>query len=192
MSEENKELGPDEYRARGSIVRKMVPGEVLARVPAARELAASEGQRLQYDFFDDQAVIKLLRLRHLDDTRLHSAGMKLGIPSAFVIAGLFVYWGGYVQYWESAKSQTLYYAACGAVLAVIVLLYVVSLARHWGNRPRQKMRARAAAYRKIAHTAAKNGAELPDFYPHYGPYPFAANFHAEAEELDLPDEASAR
>ncbi|MFC8308681.1 hypothetical protein ACFUMJ_02440 [Streptomyces olivaceus] len=192
MPGEDRDLDPDEYKARGNIIRKMVPGEVLSRVPEAREMAVSEGQRLQYDFLDDNAVLKLLRLRHLDESKLHSAGMKLGIPSALVMAALFVYWGGYVQYWESEKSQTLYYAGCGVTLAVIILLYVVSLTRHWGNRPRQKMRARAAAYRKISHTAARHGAELPDFYPHYGPYPFAANFHANAAELELPDEASTR
>ncbi|GAA4995382.1 hypothetical protein [Streptomyces hyderabadensis] len=192
MPTEGHQLGPGEYRARGNIVRKMVPGEVLSRVPEARELAISEGRRLHYDFLDDEAVLKLLRLRHLDDVKLHSAGMKLGVPSVLIIAALFVYWGGYVQYWESTKSQNLYYAACGAALAAIVLLYVISLTRHWGSRSRQKMRARAAAYRKIAHVAAENGAELPDFYPHYGPYPFAAAFHADAAELEMPDEAGTR
>ncbi|MXM62453.1 hypothetical protein GR925_03055 [Streptomyces sp. HUCO-GS316] len=190
MSEEDREPGPGEYRARGGIIRKMVPGEVLAAVPASAELAEAEGRRLQFDFLDDEAVLRMLRLRHLDDAKLHSAGMKLGVPSALILVGLFLYWGGYVQYWESSKSQTLYYAACGAVVAVILLLYVVTLTRHWGNRPRQKVRARAAAYRQIAHVAARNGVQLPDFYPHYGPYPFAANFHPDAEDLELPGEAN--
>ncbi|WP_371669812.1 hypothetical protein OG985_20530 [Streptomyces sp. NBC_00289] len=192
MSEDDRELEPDEYRARAGIIRKMVPGANLAAVPAARELGESEGRRLEFDFFDDDAVLKMLRLRYLDQEKLNSAGMWLGIPAAFALVGMFVYWGGYVQYWESSKNQTLYYAACGAVVAFIVLLYVITLTRHWGNRPRQKVRARAAAYRAIAHVAVRHGAELPEFYPHYGPYPFAANFHSDAEELELPDEASSR
>ncbi|MCF3136077.1 hypothetical protein [Streptomyces olivochromogenes] len=192
MSEEDRELGPGEYRARAGIIRKMVPGEVLASVPAARELAESEGRRLQFDFLDDAAVLKLLHLRYLDQEKMRSGGMRLGLPSAFVLMGLFVYWGAYVQYWESSKSQSAYYAAAGAVVGVIVLLYVVSLRRHWGDRPRQKVRARSAAYREIAHAAARQGAELPEFYPHYGPYPFAANFYADAADLELPSEAGER
>ncbi|CAL9542805.1 hypothetical protein SUDANB176_04280 [Streptomyces sp. enrichment culture] len=190
--EEDREPGPGEYRARGGIIRKMVPGQVLAAFPSARKLAEEEGRRLQFDFFDDEAVLRMLRLRHLDDAKLHNSGMKLGIPSAIILFALFAYWGSYVQYWEDPKSQTIYYAAAGAVVALIVLLYVVSLTRHWGNRARQKVRARAAAYRKIAHVAARDGVELPDFYPHYGPYPFAATFHPDAEELRLPDEANPR
>ncbi|NUP23148.1 MAG: hypothetical protein HOZ81_45255 [Streptomyces sp.] len=192
MSDEDREPGPGEYRARGSIIRTMVPGEALAAVPTARELAESEGRRLQFDFFDDTAVLKMLRLRHLDEAKLRSAGMKLGVPSALILVALFVYWGGYVQYWESSKSQSLYYAASGAFVALVVLLYAVTLTRHWGNRARQKVRARAAAYRNIAHVAIRGGADLPAFYPHYGPYPFAANFHADAEELELPDEANSQ
>ncbi|MFJ1972976.1 hypothetical protein ACIO93_30400 [Streptomyces sp. NPDC087903] len=186
-SDEDREPGPGEYRARAGIIRKMVPGETLAVAPQTRELAEAEGRRLQFDFLDDEAVLKLLRLRYLDEAKLHSAGMKLGIPSAFALFGLFAYWGSYVRYWEDSKSQTMYYAGAAAAVALIVLLYVVSLTRHWGNRARQKVRARAAAYRKIAHVAVRHGAELPDFYPHYGPYPFAANFHSDAEELELPE-----
>ncbi|MGW7382492.1 hypothetical protein [Streptomyces sp. NPDC054794] len=192
MSEEDRELGPGEYRARAGIIRKMVPGEVLASVPAARELAESEGRRLQFDFLDDAAVLKLLHLRYLDQEKMRSGGMRLGLTSAFVLMGLFVYWGAYVQYWESSKSQSAYYAAAGTVVGVIVLLYVISLRRHWGDRPRQKVRARSAAYREIAHVASRHGAELPEFYPHYGPYPFAANFYADAAELELPSEAGER
>ncbi|WP_328342185.1 hypothetical protein [Streptomyces violaceus] len=190
MSAEDREPGPGEYRARGSIIRKMVPGDVLASAPEAREVAEAEGRRLQFDFFDDEAVLRLLRLRHLDEAKLRSSGMKLGIPAAVALFALFAYWGSYARYWEDPKSQTLYYAAAGAVVALIILLYVVSLTRHWGNRARQKVRARAAAYRKIAHTATRAGVSLPDFYPHYGPYPFAANFHADAEDLELPDKAN--
>ncbi|MGC0330232.1 hypothetical protein RKD23_003222 [Streptomyces sp. SAI-170] len=192
MLDEEREPGAGEYRARGDIIRQLVPGEVIAAVPEARSLAESEGHRLQFDFLDDESVLKMLRLRHLDESRMHIGGMKLGIPSALVLMGLFVYWGAYVQYWESSRSQVLYYAAAGTVVAFIVLLYAVFLSRHWGDRPRQKVRARAAAYRKIAHVAARNGADLPAFYPHYGPYPFAASFHADAEELELPDAADAR
>ncbi|MFG3100128.1 hypothetical protein ACGFZL_06370 [Streptomyces sp. NPDC048182] len=117
--------------------------------------------------------------------RHRAAPTRLSAAEESIIVALFLYWGGNVQYWESTKSQTLYYGACGAALVLIALLYAITLTRHWGNRPRQKVRARAAAYRHIAHTAAKHGADLPEFYPHYGPYPFAATFHADAEELDV-------
>ncbi|WP_432095186.1 hypothetical protein [Streptomyces sp. bgisy100] len=185
---QDHELEPGEYRARGGIVRKMVPGEALFAIPKARELADKQGRKLGFDFLDDAAVLRMLRLRHYDDTQLRGIGMKLGLPSALALTGLFLYWGGYVQYWESSKSQTTFYVITGAVVAVILILYIVFLARHWGDRARQNVRARAAAYRDIAHTAGRHGAELPEFYPHYGPYPFAANFHPEAAELRLPGE----
>lgn len=190
MSDEvdnDREPGPWEYRAREGIIRTMVPGEVLAAVPAAREAAEAEGRRLRFDFLDDEAVLTLLRLRHIDDTQLHNAGKRLAWPTALILFGLFAYWGAYVQYWESARNQALYYAAAGVVVAGLVAFFVGTLIRQWGNRPRQKVRARAAAYRKIAHIAAENGGDVPAFYPHYGPYPFAANFHPEADELELPD-----
>jgi hypothetical protein len=192
MSDEDREPGPGEYRARGGIIRKMVPAEVIAAVPEARSLAESEGRRLHFDFLDDDAVLRMLRLRYLDEHRMQKGGVRLGIPSAFVLMGLLAYGGAYVQYWESSTSRLVYYAAAGSVVALIVLLYVIFLTRHWSDRPRQKVRARAAAYRKIAHVAARNGADLPDFYPHYGPYPFAANYYADAAELELPDEADTR
>lgn len=188
MSEDqDREPGPWEYKAREGIIRKMIPGDVIAAVPAAREAAASEGRRLQFDFFDDEAVLKLLRLRHIDDKQMQSAGVKAGIPTALILFGLFVYWGAYVQYWESARNQSLFYAGAGVVVALTLAFFVTMLVRQWSNRPRQKVRARAAAYRKIAHIAAENGGDVPTFYPHYGPYPFAANFHADAAELDLPE-----
>ncbi|MFF1377060.1 hypothetical protein [Streptomyces sp. NPDC058308] len=185
--ESNREPGPWEYRAREGIIRKMIPGDVFAAVPAAREVAEAEGRRLQFDFFDDEAVLKMLRLRHLDEAQLSSAGKRLAYPTAIVLFGLFAYWGAYVQYWESARNQKLFYVAAGVILAGLVLFFVTTLIRQWGNRPRQKVRARAAAYRKVAHIAAENGGDVPAFYPHYGPYPFAANFHADAEELELPE-----
>ncbi|MFI2616421.1 hypothetical protein [Streptomyces sp. NPDC018584] len=182
-----REPGAWEYRARGGIIRKMIPGEVLAAVPAARQAAEAEGRRLRFDFLDDEAVLKLLRLRHIDEAQLTSAGKKAGYPLALVLMGLFVYWGGYVQHWESSENQKLFYAGAGAVVGLFVLYFVVTLIRQWGNRARQKVRARAAAYRKIAHIAAEGGAEVPAFYPHYGPYTFAANFHPDADELELPE-----
>ncbi|MEU4798036.1 hypothetical protein [Streptomyces sp. NPDC023327] len=185
--EKERDPGPWEYRAREGIVRKMIPGEVLAAVPAARQAAEAEGRRLQFDFLDDEAVLKMLRLRYIDDVQLTNAGKKAGYPLALVLMGLFVYWGGYVQHWESARNQTLFYAGAGAVVGLLVLYLVGTLIRQWGNRARQKVRARAAAYRRIAHIAAAGGGEVPAFYPHYGPYTFAANFHPEADELELPE-----
>ncbi|MFC8129024.1 hypothetical protein [Streptomyces sp. NPDC057302] len=187
--EEDREPGPWEYRAREGIIRKMIPGDVIAAVPAAREAAESEGRRVQFDFLDDEAVLKMLRLRHIDDVQLQNGGLKAGIPTALILVGLFIYWGAYVQYWESTRNQSLFYAGAGLILAATLGFFVLMLVRQWGNRPRQKVRARAAAYRKIAHIAAENGGDVPTFYPHYGPYPFAANFHSDAAELDLPDQS---
>ncbi|MGW2228066.1 hypothetical protein [Streptomyces formicae] len=184
--DEEREPGPWEYRAREGIIRKLIPGEVIAAVPAARRAAEVEGRRVRFDFLDDEAVLKMLRLRALDDEQLTRAGKRAGFPAAFILFGVFVYWGAYVQYWESDRNKTLFYAGAGALVAATLLFFVVSLIRQWGNRPRQKVRARAAAYRKIVHIAAENGADIPSFYPHYGPYPFAANFHPEADELELP------
>ncbi|WP_223832931.1 hypothetical protein [Streptomyces venezuelae] len=185
--DKDRDPGPWEYRAREGIIRKMVPGDVIAAVPAATEAARTEGSRLQFDFFDDEAVLKMLRLRHIDETQLHNAGKRLAWPTALILFGTFAYWGAYAQYWESDRNKSLFYAGAGAVIACLVVFFVGTLIRQWGNRPRQKVRARAAAYRKIMHIAAENGGDVPAFYPHYGPYPFAANFHAEAEELELPD-----
>lgn len=185
--EEDREPGPWEYRAREGIIRKMIPGDVISAVPAAREAAEAEGRRVQFNFLDDEAVLKMLRLRHIDDTQLHNAGLKAGLPTALIPCGLGLYWGAYVQYWESARNQSLFYAGAGLVVAAALAFLVIMLTRQWGNRPRQKVRARAAAYRKIAHIAAENGGDVPTFYPHYGPYPFAANFHPDAAELDLPE-----
>ncbi|MFJ6566077.1 hypothetical protein ACIQNU_01530 [Streptomyces sp. NPDC091292] len=189
--EQEQPLGPQEYKARGGIVRTQIPGEVLTASPAARQAAEEAGREVRFDFLDDAAVLKLLRLRHLDDVQLHKTGMRWAFPVVLVLAGPILYWGAYVQYWESSRSQTLYYAASAAVICVVVCGYALAAIRLWSHRGWQKVRARAAAYRKIAHIAARNGTELPAFYPHYGPYPFAANFHADAEELDLPDEETA-
>ncbi|MEU6995599.1 hypothetical protein ABZ953_33705 [Streptomyces sp. NPDC046465] len=71
----------------------MVPGDVLAAVPAAREAAEAEGRRLRCDFFDDEAVLKMLRLRHIDEMQLHYAGKRLAYPTAIILFGLFAYWG---------------------------------------------------------------------------------------------------
>ncbi|MCF3123805.1 hypothetical protein IPZ68_29465 [Streptomyces arenae] len=185
--DKSRDPGPWEYRAREGIIRKMIPGEVFAAVPAAREFAETEGRRLHFDFFDDEAVLKMLRLRRIDENQLYSAGYRLAWPTALILFGVFAYWGAYAQYWESPRSQSLFYAGAGVLIAGLVVFIIGTLVRQWGNRPRQKVRARAAAYRKIAHIAAENGADVPTFYPHYGPYPFAANFHPEADELELPD-----
>ncbi|QCX78420.1 hypothetical protein C9F11_24020 [Streptomyces sp. YIM 121038] len=187
--------GPGEYRARGDLVRSLVPGAVLAAVPAARAAAEAEGHRLRFDFLDDAAVLELLRLRHLDEAALHRAGVRLGVPTALVAFALFAGWGAYAQHWEPGRDQYLYYGLCGAVGVLVVVLYAVTLTRHWGSRPRQRVRARAAAYRRIAHLARDGGAPLPDAYPHYGPYPFAARYRPEAAtddgdggaaDLDMP------
>lgn len=188
--DDEQELGEWEYNARKGIVRQLVPAAVLLSAPAARHAAEEAGRAVQFDFQDDRAVLNLLRLRRVDELKMSSAGKWIGRPLAALLAAFFVYWGGYVQYWESSRNQKLYYAAAGIVLGALIVIFIITVLRHWGNRARQKVRARAAEYRRIAHIARVAGADVNESYPHYGPYPFAANFHADAEDLELPQKES--
>ncbi|MFF1764056.1 hypothetical protein [Streptomyces sp. NPDC058249] len=186
--DEPTELGEWEFIGRrGGDPVRLVPGEVIAAVPEARSLAEQAGRELRFDFLDDTAVLGMLRLRHLDEEKMFNAGFALGVPLAIIGFGGGVYWGGVAQYWESSSAQTIYLAAMAAAVLLLLTLFVRSAVSHWGDRSRQSLRARAKRYRDVAHAARRGGADIPVHYPHYGPYPFAATFHPDAEELTLPD-----
>ncbi|MFZ3472141.1 hypothetical protein ACODT3_15685 [Streptomyces sp. 4.24] len=170
------------------IPRQLIPGRVLASVPEVRQAAEESGRALQIDFLDDAAVLRMLRLRYWDEMKMAGSGCGTAFLVLPVPLILFGYWGGYAQYWESASRLNAYYGVW-ALSVVVSLLVLARRARlQWGDRPRQKIRARAKEYRRLAHLARDRGADVPDFYPYYGPYPFAANFHPDAEELELPHE----
>lgn len=176
-------LGAREFIGRrGGDVVTLVDGEVIAAVPEARRAAEEARRELRFDFLDDQAVLALLRRRHQDEVAMFRAGFAHGMPLALVGFGAVTYWGGVAQYWETSTSRTAYLAIAGVVVAVQLFFFVRSAASHWGDPARQNLRARAHAYRKIAHLARRGGAEVPTHYPHYGPYPFAAKFRPEADE----------
>lgn len=183
------ELGEWEFIGRrGGKPTQLVPGETIFAVPAARSLAEEASRELRFDFFDDHAVLRLLRLRHRDEEDLFDAGFKMGVPLALVGFGAAVYWGGVAQYWESGTSRTVYLAAAAAIVTGLLVTFVRTAVRQWGDPVRQNLRARARKYRELAHVARKGGADVPAFYPHYGPYPFAAKFRPDVADLELTDE----
>ncbi|MGW0996717.1 hypothetical protein ACWD5V_26205 [Streptomyces sp. NPDC002523] len=182
------DLGAWEFVGRrGGEPTRLVPGEVIAAVPGAKALAEQSGRELRFDFLDDRAVLRMLRLRHQDEVALFNAGLKTGLPLALIGFGAAVYWGGVVQYWESSTARVVYAAVVAAVVLVLFALYIRTAASHWGDPVRQNLRARARRYRELAHLARSGGADIPAHYPHYGPYPFAANFHPEADEAETND-----
>ncbi|WP_399887301.1 hypothetical protein ACGH7X_22455 [Streptomyces sp. BBFR51] len=191
---ENRDLGEWEFIGRrGGDVVTLVGGSVIAAVPEAREVAEKSRDELRFDFLDDGAVLALLRSRHLDEEDMFRAGFVHGVPLAFVGLGAFVYWGGVVQYWETAANRTAYFAVAAGVVGTQLFFFLRSAMAHWGDPIRQNLRARARRYREIAHIARRGGAEIPAHYPHYGPYPFAARFHPEVDtaarsESEGPDE----
>ncbi|MGC0330238.1 hypothetical protein RKD23_003228 [Streptomyces sp. SAI-170] len=181
-------LGPREFIGRrGGEVVTLVDGSVLAAVPEAKRVAEEAGRELRFDFLDDDAVLELLRRRHEDEEDMFHAGLVHGVPLALVGFGAVVYWGGVAQYWETAASRTVYLAVAGAVVITQLFFFVRSALSHWGDPVRQNLRARAARYREIAHHARRGGADVPAFYPHYGPYPFAAKFRPEVDDREQPE-----
>jgi hypothetical protein len=172
---------------RGTDPVRLVPGEVIAAVPAASALAEQSGRELRFDFLDDRAVLRMLRLRHEDETAMFNAGFKTGVPLAVIGFGAAVYWGGVVQYWESGTARVAYAAVAAAAVLILLAVYVRTAAAHWGNPVRQNLRARARRYRELAHLARRAGADVPAHYPHYGPYPFAATFRPEVDEPETTD-----
>ncbi|MCH5676635.1 hypothetical protein [Streptomyces gilvus] len=172
---------------RGGERARLVPGEVIAASSSAKSLAEQASKELRFDFLDDRAVLRMLRLRHEDEVAMFNAGLKIGVPLAIIGFGAAVYWGGVVQYWGSNTARTGY--AAGAIVVVVVLaaIYVRTAVAHWGDPVRQNLRARARKYRELAHLARREGADVPARYPHYGPYPFAANFHPQVDEAQFND-----
>ncbi|MFJ8491011.1 hypothetical protein ACIRBZ_22050 [Streptomyces sp. NPDC094038] len=185
---DSTDLGEWEFVGRrGAEAARLVPGEVIAAVPAAKVFAKRSGKELRFDFLDDRRVLRMLRLRHEDETVLFNAGFKTGVPLALIGFGAAVYWGGVVQFWESGTARLVYAAAACAVVLILLAVLVRTAALHWGNPVRQNLRARARAYRELAHLARRGGADVPAHYPHYGPYPFAATFRPEADEAETVD-----
>lgn len=175
-------FGPKEFIGRrGGEVVTLVSGSVIAAVPEARRAAEKAGQELRFDFLDDAAVLALLRRRHLDEEDMFKAGFAHGVPLALVGFVAVIYWGGVAQYWETAAARTAYAAVAVAVVGAQLLFFVRSAMAQWRDPVRQNLRARARKYREIAHIARRGGADVPAHYPHYGPYPFAANFHPEVD-----------
>ncbi|MFD3585678.1 hypothetical protein [Streptomyces sp. NPDC058683] len=172
---------------RGTDPVRLVPGEVIAAVPAAKALAERSGREVRFDFLDDGAVLRMLRLRHEDETAMFNAGFKTGVPLAITGFGAAVYWGGVVQYWESDTARVVFAAVAAGVVLILLAVYVRTAVTHWGDPVRQNLRARARRYRELAHLARREGADIPAHYPHYGPYPFAATFHPEADEPETID-----
>ncbi|MFF4276367.1 hypothetical protein [Streptomyces sp. NPDC001536] len=173
---------------RGGDRARLVPGEVVFAVPAVKALAEEATRALRFDFFDDRAVLKMLRQRHDDELAMFDAGVKVGVPLAIVGFGAVVYWGGVAQYWESGTARYGYLAATAVVVLVLISLFFRSVVRHWGDPVRQNLRARARKYRELAHVARRGGADIPAHYPHYGPYPFAANFHPDVADSEFDED----
>ncbi|MEV7525085.1 hypothetical protein [Streptomyces sp. NPDC091371] len=193
MADED-DLKDDEFMGRAGpietdyVPRKLVPSRVLAAPPGVRQAAEESGRALQIDFLDDAAVLRMLHLRYWDEATMYESGCGSAFFAIPVPVALFGYWGGYAQYWEPGVGLSAYYAVWALSIVVGLLVIARRARRQWGDRPRQKIRARAKEYRRLAQMARQHGADVPDFYPYYGPYPFAAKFYADAEELELPQE----
>ncbi|MET9409466.1 hypothetical protein ABZX90_27425 [Streptomyces sp. NPDC002935] len=187
MSDSN-ELGEWEFIGRrGGDPARLVPGEVIAAVPDARSLAEDARREVGFDFLDDGAVLRMLRLRHEDEQEMFNAGFRTGVPLALIGFGAVVYWGGAAQYWESSTARLMYLGLTGVAVLILLGLWIRAAVVHWGDPARQNLRARARKYREVAHAARKGGADIPAHYPHYGPYPFAATYRPDADEMSFPD-----
>ncbi|MGW6641217.1 hypothetical protein [Streptomyces iakyrus] len=185
MSDENHDLGPWEFIGRrGGETTTLVGGSVIAAVPEAERAAQEARRELRFDFLDDQAVLELLRRRHADEEDMFKAGFVHGVPLALVGPGVVLYWAGVAQYWETVAPRDAYLAVAITVVVTQFFFFVRSAMSHWGDPVRQNLRARAAAYRKIAHIARRGGADIPAHYPHYGPYPFAATFRPDVDDRE--------
>ncbi|MFF7867417.1 hypothetical protein ACFZCT_13275 [Streptomyces qaidamensis] len=176
---------------RGGDVATLVSGSVIAAVPEADRAAKAAGQELRFDFLDDRAVLDLLRRRHEDEEDMFKAGAVHGVPLALVGTAAVLYWAAVAQYWEVAASRNAFLAIAAIVLMTQIFFLVRSAKSHWGDPVRQNLRARAVAYRKIAHIARRGGADIPAHYPHYGPYPFAATFRPEVDDREKSESEGA-
>jgi hypothetical protein len=189
---DNEELKEWEFIGRrGGDVATLVSGSALAAVPEANRAAKQAGQELRFDFLDDRAVLTMLHRRHLDEEDMFKAGFAHGVPLALVGFGAVLYWAAVAQYWETAAPRNAYLAVAITVVATQFFFFVRSAKSHWGDPVQQNLRARAAAYRKIAHIARQGGADIPAHYPHYGPYPFAATFRPEVDDREQSESKKA-
>ncbi|MEV0689511.1 hypothetical protein [Streptomyces sp. NPDC050388] len=192
MSDDNHDLGPWEFVGRrGGDAVTLVGGSVIAAVPEAKRAAEEARRELRFDFLDDRAVLDLLRRRHTDEEDMFSAGFRHGVPLALVGFGAAIYWGGVVQYWETAASRNVYLTVAVALVVTQVFFFARSAMSHWGDQVQQNLRARAGKYREIAHIARRGGADIPPRYPHYGPYPFAARFRPEVDDREQSESRGA-
>ncbi|MZG14106.1 hypothetical protein GUR47_18065 [Streptomyces tendae] len=173
---------------RGGAVSRLVPGEVLFADPQVKVCAQAAGRELLFDFTDDRAVLSMLRSRHDDEEVMFSNGTKWGVPLAVI--GLFavIYWAGVVRYWESSAARNGYLAIASVLILLLVFFFIRSAVKTWGDKSRQNLRSRAHKYRELAHAARRAGMDVPNRYPHYGPYPFAANFHRETALAESGEE----
>ncbi|MGW3442813.1 hypothetical protein [Streptomyces sp. NPDC001076] len=186
--DDTTDLGEWEFVGRrGAEPVRLVPGEVIADLPRARTAAERLGEELRFDFLDDRAVLRMLRRRHQDEVAMFNAGFRTGVPLALIGFGAAVYWGGVVQYWQSAAARLAFAGVAVVLVLVLLAVYVRTAAVHWGDPVRQNLRARARGYRELAHLARGEGADIPAHYPHYGPYPFAATFRPEADRAETTD-----
>ncbi|MEU7717355.1 hypothetical protein [Streptomyces tibetensis] len=176
---------------RGGDVVTLVSGSVIAAVPEAKRAAEEARRELRFDFLDDRAVLSLLRRRHEDEQDMFKAGLAHGMPLALVGVGAALYWGGVALYWESPAARTAYLTVAAIVLVTQLFFFVRSARSHWGDPVRQNLRARAKSYREIAHIARRGGADIPAFYPHYGPYPFAATFRPDVDDREKSESEGA-
>ncbi|MEU8732958.1 hypothetical protein AB0C68_26680 [Streptomyces tendae] len=187
--DDSTELGEWEFIGRrGGAVSRLVPGEVLFADPQVKVRAQAAGRELLFDFTDDRAVLRMLRSRHDDEEVMFGNGAKWGVPLAVI--GLFavIYWAGVVRYWESSAARSGYLAIALVLILLLVFLFIRSAVKTWGDRSRQNLRSRAHKYRELAHAARRAGMDVPNHYPHYGPYPFAANFHRETALAESDEE----
>ncbi|MFI6852407.1 hypothetical protein [Streptomyces sp. NPDC050416] len=60
---------------------------MIAAVPEVKRAAEETRRELRFDFLDDQAVLELLRRRHLDEEDMFKAGFVHGVPLALVGLG---------------------------------------------------------------------------------------------------------
>jgi hypothetical protein len=178
MSDENHDLGPWEFIGRrGGETTTLVGGSVIAAVPEAERVAQEARRELRFDFLDDRAVLELLRRRHVDEEDMFKAGFVHGVPLALVGPGGRSLLGRCGAVGDRRAPQRLSggrHHRRGDSVLLLRAQRDVALGRP--GPVRQNLRARAAAYRKIAHIARRGGADIPAHYPHYGPYPFAATF----------------
>ncbi|MFJ2773616.1 hypothetical protein [Streptomyces sp. NPDC087300] len=169
----------------GGQAHDLVPGSVIASVPAAREAAERYGREVRFDFLDDRAVLAMLYRRSEDTGKAGVLGCLFALP-------LFVFGAGAWPFWdlvavEKPRSFQIAFLVADAVIVVglLVALYLLRR-RSLLDVTNRNMRCRARLYRKIAVIARNGGADVPSLYPHYGMYITSRKFFPEAPEHPVP------